>query len=139
MRVFDKGVEKANIWIKDLMHELGTQDPRRAYRSLRAVLHALRDRLSVDEAADMAAELPLVIRGLYYEGWRPSGTPVRGRRPEDLLARVSGEMDSLDFTEARFTLQAVLRVLERHISGGEISDVKSCLPKPIRELWPESH
>jgi uncharacterized protein (DUF2267 family) len=136
MSVFDKGVEKANLWIKDLTRELDATDPRQAYRVLRAVLHALRDRLGVDEVADLAAELPLVIRGVYYEGWRPSGKPLKGRRPEDLLARVRAELQGADDAQARLAVQAVLRVMERHVSGGELSDVKQCMPAPIRELWP---
>ncbi len=138
MSVFDKGVEKANLWIKDLSQELEATDPRQAYRVLRAVLHALRDRLGVDEVADLAAELPLVIRGVYYEGWRPAGKPLKGRRPEDLLARVRAELEGADDTHARIAVQAVLRVLERHVSDGELSDVRQCLPAPIRELWPAS-
>jgi uncharacterized protein (DUF2267 family) len=139
MRVFDKTVEKANVWIKDLARELATDDPRQAYRVLRAVLHALRDRLSVNEVADLAAELPLLIRGIYYEGWRPSGKPLRGRRPEDLLVRVRAELRAIDDAQAELALQAVVRVMERHLSAGEMSDVKQCLPRPIRELWPEPH
>jgi uncharacterized protein (DUF2267 family) len=139
MRVFDKTVEKANVWIKDLARELATDDPRQAYRVLRAVLHALRDRLSVNEVADLAAELPLLIRGIYYEGWRPSGKPLRGRRPEDLLVRVRAELQAIDDAQAELALQAVVRVMERHLSAGEMSDVKQCLPRPIRELWPEPH
>jgi len=59
-----------------LRRSSGTQDKRYAYRALRAVMHAIRDRLTVDETAQLAAQLPELIRGIYYEGWDPSRTPA---------------------------------------------------------------
>lgn len=85
MTTFEHATEKAGIWLKDMMHELGTDDPRLAYHALSAALHALRDRLGVNEAAQLAAQLPLLVRGLFYEGWHPASTPVRLRRPEEIL------------------------------------------------------
>ena len=52
--VFDKTVQTTNAWLKEIMEVTGP-DRRRAYRVLAAVLHALRDRLAVDEAAQPAA------------------------------------------------------------------------------------
>ncbi len=77
--IIDRSVEKAHIWLNDLAEELGTSDQQYAYRVLRAVLHALRDRLAVDEAAQLAAQLPIFIRGVFYDGWDPSRTPERAR------------------------------------------------------------
>jgi hypothetical protein len=75
--IIDGSVEKAHIWINDVAEELGIEDSHRAYRVLRAFLHALRDHLSVDEAAQLAAQLPIFVRGVFYEGWDPSGTGTR--------------------------------------------------------------
>jgi len=75
--VIDRSVEKTHIWLGDLAEELGSEDRQYAYRVLRAFLHALRDHLPVDEAASLAAQLPIFIRGVFYEGWDPSGTPPR--------------------------------------------------------------
>jgi len=85
----ERAVHATNTWLKDLMEEPGWEDRERAYHALGAVLHALRDRLTVAEAADLGARLPTLIRGLYYEGWTPNGKPVKERRREDLLAHIS--------------------------------------------------
>ena len=69
---FERAMEKADVWIKGMMRELGTDEPAHAYRALGALLQALRDRLGVNEAAQLAAQLPLLVRGLFYEGWHPA-------------------------------------------------------------------
>jgi len=80
MTVFD--LAKSEIWINDMCERLDLEDEERACLALRAGLHALRDRLTVEEAAHLAAQLPIAVRGLFFEGWHPSG-----RRGEGALAR----------------------------------------------------
>ena len=75
--VIDRSVEKTHIWLNDLAEELASEDGHHAYRVLRAFLHALRDHLSVNEAAALAAQLPIFVRGVFYEGW----DPIPRRRP----------------------------------------------------------
>ena len=74
--VFDETIHKTNSWLKEISEALGS-DRRGAYRALRAVLHALRDRLTVDEAAHLGDQLPMLVRGIYYEAWRPAGNTNR--------------------------------------------------------------
>jgi uncharacterized protein (DUF2267 family) len=134
--VFDSSVHLTNAWLKELCEDLDWGEERgRAYDALRAVLHALRDRLSVEEAADLAAQLPMVVRGFYYEGWRPSGKPLRERKKEEFLAHVAREFPPPPFDDTEEIVRAVFRLLEHRITGGEISDIKSSLPAQIRELW----
>ncbi|TMB45162.1 MAG: DUF2267 domain-containing protein, partial [Deltaproteobacteria bacterium] len=86
LEVFDTTLQKTNSWLKELMGILGSQDRHMAYLALRATLHALRDRLTVEEVAHLGAQLPMLIRGFYYEGWDPTGKPLRVRRKEEFLA-----------------------------------------------------
>ncbi len=132
--IIDRSVEKAHIWINDLADELGTEDRRHAYRVWRAYLHALRDHLSVDEAAQLAAQLPIFIRGVFYEGWDPSSTPERDRDVDAFLRRTAREAMLGGETQASLTVTAASRVLSRHVSAGETASVLHVLPEPLREL-----
>ena len=133
----EKAVHTTNIWLKELMEELGWEDRQRAYHALGAVLHALRDRLTVAEAADLGAQLPMLIRGLYYEGWNPSGKPVKERNREEFLAHIAAAFPGHAEIYPEGIAWAVFTVLRRHVSAGEIGDVKHVLPARIRSLWPE--
>jgi uncharacterized protein (DUF2267 family) len=128
-------VHTTNAWLKEIMEVTGP-DRHRAYRVLAAVLHALRDRLTVDEVAQLAAQLPILVRGLYYDQWHhPSGKPERLRRKDEFLAEVAAELDDIKPINPEQAARAVFSVLERHIAPGEIEDIKGTLPTQLRELW----
>ncbi len=131
-------VHTTNVWLKELMDELGTDDHQPAYHAFRVVLHALRDRLTVAEAADLSAQLPMLIRGLYDEGWNPGATPVRERKKEDFLRHIATAFPGHAETYPEEVAWAVFKVLERHVSAGEIRDVLQVLPAELRSLWPRS-
>ena len=133
-RIVRQAVEKAHIWVNEVAAELGGADGEYAYRALRAVLHTLRDRLAPDEAAQLAAQLPLFVRGVYYENWRPSATPLTYRDVDEFLGRVGGELAGHGETESSFAAAAVMRVLRRHVSAGELEDVRAALPADLRAL-----
>jgi uncharacterized protein (DUF2267 family) len=131
---FDQSLNTTVGWLKDLQEEMGLDDEQRAFRVMRAVLHALRDRLTIEEVADFAAQLPMLLQGVYYHGWTPRGKPQKIRSRDEFLDRVSENlMREHDPEEA---VRAVFLVLERRMPGGEIEDVKGILPGPIRDLWP---
>jgi uncharacterized protein (DUF2267 family) len=130
-------IHTTNAWLKELSEELGWEDRRQAYHALRAVLHALRDRLTVAETADLGAQLPLLIRGLYYEGWNPSGKPIKERKKEDFLAHIASAFSGHAEIYPEGIAWAVFKVLQRHVSAGEIGDVMHVLPAQIRSLWPD--
>jgi uncharacterized protein (DUF2267 family) len=132
--IIERSVEKAHLWINDVAEQLGTDDHREAYRVLRAYLHALRDRLPVDEAAQLAAQLPELIRGIYYEGWDPSSTPVKYRDFAAFLDRIAAEAVLDGETAASYAVGAAATVLRRHVSAGEIEDVRAILPEELRPI-----
>jgi uncharacterized protein (DUF2267 family) len=135
LEVFDTTLQKTNIWLKDLMEVTGG-DRHKAYQGLRAVLHALRDRLTVEETAEFAAQLPMLIRGIYYEGWDPTGKPVKERHREQFLTHIREKITGNGEVDPQVIAQAVFSLLAKRITGGEIEDVKHILPVEIRNLWP---
>ena len=132
--IIERSAEKAHVWINDVAEQLGTEDHQLAYRVLRAYLHVLRDRLPVDEAAQLAAQLPELIRGIYYEGWDPSRTPVKYRDFAEVLSRVTSEAVLAGETEASLAVSACASVLRRHVSAGEVEDIRSILPEDLRPI-----
>jgi uncharacterized protein (DUF2267 family) len=137
LEVFDRTIHKTNVWLKDLMDILNCPDRHDAYLALRATLHALRDRLTIEETAQLAAQLPMLIRGFYYEGWDPTGKPVNERHLDEFLARIQGEFTRYEINPEQVA-RAVFLVISKRISEGEIEDVEDVLPREIRNLWPSA-
>lgn len=121
-------------WLNELCDDLGWQKPR-AYLLLRETLHVIRDFLTVDEAADLAAQLPVLVRGIYYDGWNPSSTPVKPRNKSDLLQRIEARFQKEPLEDPERAVAAVFDLLRRHVSSGEFEQVKNAMRKPIQELW----
>ena len=120
---FDSTIQTTNVWLNDILERLGWQDHHRAYHALRAVLHALRDRLPVDQAAALAAQLPMLVRGFYYEGWHPHGKPVKERHKEEFLAHDAAAFRDDPEIDPERVVQAVFQVLSKHVTGGEIEKI----------------
>jgi uncharacterized protein (DUF2267 family) len=134
---FESTLQTTNIWLNDILEQLGWgEDHHRAYHALRAVLHALRDRLPVEQVAALAAQLPMLVRGFYYEGWHPHGKPVKERHREEFLAHIGATFPEEPYVDPERVTRAVFQVLSKHVSSGEIQSVKRSLPTEIRSLWP---
>lgn len=125
-----------NAWLNELADELGWEDQHQVLRALRTVLHALRDRLPLAEVADLGAQLPTLIRGFYYEGWNPSHKLGPGQPREVFLADIAPAVAGNPFASPERVVRCVVKVLERHVSSGELGDVKHVLPAGVRALLP---
>jgi uncharacterized protein (DUF2267 family) len=134
VEAIDRTVQKTNEWVAELAKELRTEDRAAAWRVLKAYLQLLRDRLTLDEAAQLAAQLPHLLRGAFYEGFDPGHQPEKIRDREEFLARLEKGAVLSDHVEAAIATAAATRVLVRHISPGEFDDVLAQLPLEIREL-----
>jgi uncharacterized protein (DUF2267 family) len=134
--LFSNTLQKTHIWLKDLAEELRWEDQHQAYLGLRATLHALRDRLTVEEAAHLGAQLPMLVRGFYYDGWSPAGKPVKERHKEEFCAHVQQYFTREEDIDAEKIVRGVFKMLSRRITEGEIEDIKHILPPELRELWP---
>ena len=139
--VFQNTIRKTNEWLNEIMTLLDWDDRQRAYKALRAVLHTLRDRLTVEEATDLAAQLPMLIKGIYFDCWNPTGKPIKLKTTEEFVNAVNKSFPDPGFPEPGLVedpqeiTRAVLKVLASHVSPGEIKDVVGSLPESLRELW----
>jgi uncharacterized protein (DUF2267 family) len=136
LSTLDHAPEAVAGWLAEIREELGWDENGRAYLLLRATLHTVRDWLTVDEVAQLAAQLPILIRGIYYDGWNPSSTPGRPRGKEAFLGRIAAAFAKDPLIEPEKAVSAVFRLLENHVSKGEIDQVKTSMRKDIQELWP---
>lgn len=136
-RSIDTTVDKTNRVLREIEEAYGWPKERRnqSYAALRAVLHALRDRLTVDECAHVAAQLPTLIRGIYFEGWDPSRVPVK-MHDEEFTSRIRQEFPYDVQGGIQPLIQTVLRALHGHITEGEWDDVKTSMPKELASVLP---
>jgi uncharacterized protein (DUF2267 family) len=134
--VFDTTIQKTINLLNDICDEFGWPEERRpqAYKALRSVLHEIRDRLPVPESANFAAQLPMLVRGFYYEGWKPESVPKKVHRQEFLDEIQRTFQLAVDGGPARL-VDGVLRVLGRHIEPRIIDDIKEELPADLRSLF----
>jgi uncharacterized protein (DUF2267 family) len=129
-------IQKTYEWLMafDDILDLGN-DRERAYHLTRAVLHALRDRLPVEEANDLAAQLPLVLKGVYFDGYKPGGKPEKFKTKEEFIEKVKSGFAGIPDEEAEEATDAVLTVLQVTVTEGEIEDVRGNLPKKLKDLF----
>ncbi|MFN3745309.1 MAG: DUF2267 domain-containing protein [Hyphomicrobiaceae bacterium] len=130
-------VQQIQVWLKELRDNGDLADEAEAYSVLRAVLHQLRDRLTPDEATDLAAQLPLIVRGIYFEGWRPRQTPEKVRTKQEFLDGVTTKLRPHPIA-AEAAARDVFALLTHHCDQGEIADVIAQLPAELKALWPET-
>ncbi|MGM0421701.1 MAG: DUF2267 domain-containing protein [Pseudomonadota bacterium] len=123
-------------WMNELQEKPDIRSADEAYAALRAVLQTLRDRLIPDEAAHLSAQLPIIARGIYYEGWDPSSAPHKYNMEEfhdKVCERLNGQCQRSD---PDALTRHVFELLSKHVSSGEIDHVQCMLPVEMDELWP---
>jgi len=125
----------AEDWIDDLMRRLGWHDRQRVYLALLATLHALRDCLGRDEAVYLGAQLPALLRGLYYEGWHP-GARATARTRSVFLERIHDGVHRDPAIDPEQVARAVMAQLSARLPAAELEDAKAATPKALHNLWP---
>lgn len=132
---FERTVQLTHIWINELDEQLGWENKARSYRLLKAVLHAVRDWLMINEAADLGAQLPMLLRGAYYNQWQPAKNPAKPRGRAEFIARVEASFNKDPLPDGEKAVATVFDLPSKKISSGEIEDVRQSLPSDIRALW----
>ena len=133
LEVFDKTLQTTNIWLDEITEKIGP-DRQLAWKVLSVVLHKLRDRMPVELSAHLGAELPLLVRGVYYDQFEPAKQPTACDL-EEFVAEVSEWLADVRPVNPRDAIQTVFAVLSRHIPAGQIAKVQQALPKDLRAFW----
>lgn len=134
--VLGKAVRQSSLWLDEVSERLETEERETALQALRAVLMSVRERIGPDNAAHLAAQLPVLIRGIFYDGFRPAAEPSKARTREAFLAKVRGAVTHLGVEPEQAT-RAVLAVMARHIDPNEAAKVADLFPAELRDLWPD--
>jgi uncharacterized protein (DUF2267 family) len=137
LEVIDHTVQLTHEWINELRDRLGWTSSKDALRLLRVVLTQIRDHLGHDEVAHLSAQMPLLIRGMFFEGWKPAQTPLADRSSSGFVVAIEAQTGEMQEWRGPEDIGAVFRLLDSRISEGEIADVKRALPPHIRSLWPD--
>ncbi|MDX1646756.1 MAG: DUF2267 domain-containing protein [Longimicrobiales bacterium] len=136
-----RATQQTQEWIKELSNSTVFEAPEQAYSYLRAVLHALRDRMTVEEATHFAAQLPMMVRGFYYEGWRPALAPNDYETADVFYERVKeslGGTPGLTAVRVAEGTRAVMELLESKVDPGQMKHLSDQLPKGVAdELFAE--
>lgn len=136
---FDRFAAEGNRFINEVALELDV-NRNSAARITRAVLHAVRDRLAPDDAVQFAQGLPMALKGVYFDQYDISDTPVIIRHADEFIDYVVGKNKlsaDADFPNDEAVieaLRAVFRVLEAHMDEGQVREVKILVGKEIRNL-----
>jgi uncharacterized protein (DUF2267 family) len=136
LEVFDRTLHTTNLWLDEISAEIGP-DRHLAWHVLGAVLRSIRDEMQVEQSAHFAAQLPLLIRGAYFDQYRPAVQPASARSHDDFIARIHHDLDGSRPVNAEHVATAVMRTLNRHVTEGQVKKVRDSLPKGVRAMWPE--
>lgn len=134
LEVFDKTIETTHIWLKEIMEDIGP-DRHVAWHVLSVVLQRLRDRLPLPLAAHLGAQLPMLIRGVYYDQFDPAHCPGDRMTREQFIEDVRRGLSDTRPLDPSVAIGSVFGVLNRHISAGQIRKICDALPRAIREMW----
>lgn len=138
LAVFDTTLQKTHIWLDEIMGELAV-DRQGAWHVLGVVLRAVRDRIPLELGANLSAQLPLLVRGAYYDQFRPEDIPMPIRHWTDFVAVLALGIGDVDPpVPAAAAAEAVFGVLSRHIDPDEIRKVQQALPQEMRERWADA-
>ncbi|HYB99998.1 MAG TPA: DUF2267 domain-containing protein [Candidatus Limnocylindrales bacterium] len=136
VHVFDQSLQTANTWIHEIMTELHSENAQEALQALRAVLHLLRDRLPAAEAVHLGGQLPLLVAGLYFNGFQLRDKPIKYDRNE-FLQQIAQNLSANNVRnpDPMRYMYAVVRVITRRISQGQSQQIEGSLPEDLRQLW----
>jgi uncharacterized protein (DUF2267 family) len=134
--VFDKTLQTTNIWLDEIMTDLGP-DRQLAWHVLGAVLRGLRDCVPTPLVAHLGSQLPILIRGAYYDQWTPRDMPLGLRSREEFFDHVGQALWNTRPVNVEEAVQVVFRTISNHVTEGQVRKVRESLPRDLATLWPQ--
>ena len=135
---FDHAMQEGNLWLSQVADQLHfKQEDRHAYSALLAVLHALRDLLSLELAVHLSAQLPMVVRGLFFEGWKMQRTLGETRTVEGFCEHVEHELPPKFPMDGKTVSVGIFEVLWTRLDVGETAKIIDQMPTALKSLWPQ--
>lgn len=135
LKTVDETVHTTNTWLHEITSRLGWEDRQRGYRLLRVGLHAIRDALPLGGVAHLSAQLPLLVRGVFFEGWQPTRDVKTPRTIPDFLADISDAFSDDPTFDAETAFRELINVMKMHVSRGQMDNVRAAMPEAVKELW----
>ncbi len=133
--VFETTIQKTNQILKSIEEGLSWEGRRhQSYQLLRAVLHALRDRLPIHDVTALGAQLPMLVRGFYFEGWDPSETPTKMNR-EEFIDRILGEIAFPLEGDVENLIREVMSAIRLAVDPQELEKIRHLLPENFGDLF----
>jgi uncharacterized protein (DUF2267 family) len=142
---FLKYAEEGQHFLNDLAKDLGhPEETGRTGILLRAVLHVLRERLTIPESLNLLSQLPMALKGIYTDNWKYQEKPHKIKTQQEFAAEV--EKHQAQYGEQAFSwdkpttelIQIVFKALNRYISPGQLDDIIAQMPLELKSLIRES-
>jgi len=134
LEVFDKTLDTTHTWLNEIMKDLGP-DRQVAWKVLSVVLHKLRDRMTLGLAAHLGAQLPILVRGVYYDQFEPARLPTDWNSYDEFVAEVAKWLTDIRPVDPDLAIKSVFKVLTHHVDPGQITKVREALPRTMRQAW----
>lgn len=132
----ETALTETEAWIDEFMLQLRWHNRNLAYDAFIGALHALRDSLPWDEAVQIGAYFPPLLRGLYYEGWHPTGRslPLSGAR--QFLDRIHDSVHREPGIDPEVVAHALFALLGKRLPAPELEDARAVAPEALHAFWP---
>jgi len=131
----DRSIQSTIEWLRDIQEELKWPSEERIYAATKAMLSTLRDRMTVDEVFHLSAQFPLLLKGIFFDGYDPTGKPIDIDNREEFFDIIQNRFEKKSGIDGEVITRAVLRVLYSRVGAGEMDDIKDSMPDDIRGLF----
>jgi len=139
---FDKQYDEATHFVKSVAKRLGTPgDLEHAVRVLKSVFGVLRRRIIPDESLQLISKLPLLVKGIYVDGWNIYEPLSEANTLDEFLIEIKSHSPGrahLDFSNvelAKKKIIAVFAMLKQFVYGGELADILQDVSREANEAW----